>query len=209
MNILFIINNLGVNEPFGPMILSAVLKEKGHETALGVIQKEDVAAKINQFKPNILAYSMMSVDMHDFKIFNDKIKKQTGLFKILGGPHATLNPDCINDHNIDAVCIGEGEGALVDVIKAIQNKHGIAGIPNIVTKTKRDYTIRPLIEDFSKYPHMDRELVYAYSEMRKFGIKGYGPAAAAYFPAHTVLTTGRMSFLKDTAGWCAEEQLMM
>ena len=41
MKVMFIVDNLGVNEPFGPMILSAVLKQKGHETVLGVLNKED------------------------------------------------------------------------------------------------------------------------------------------------------------------------
>ena len=42
---MFIVNDLGVNEPFGPMILSAILKQKGHDTTLGVLRKEDVAKK--------------------------------------------------------------------------------------------------------------------------------------------------------------------
>ena len=67
MKIMFIVNNLGVNEPFGPMILSSILKEKGHETILGVLQKEDVEKKIASWKPDVLAYSMMSVDMKDMR----------------------------------------------------------------------------------------------------------------------------------------------
>ena len=35
MKIMFVVNDLGVNEPMGPMILSGVLKEKGHKTLLG------------------------------------------------------------------------------------------------------------------------------------------------------------------------------
>ena len=75
MKVMFIVNDLGVNEPFGPMILSAVLKQKGHETVLGVLKKEDVMQKIFSWQPDMLAFSMMSVDMENMKKFNDKLRK--------------------------------------------------------------------------------------------------------------------------------------
>ena len=90
MRIMFIINNLGINEPFGPMILSAVLKKKGHQTALGVIQEEELEKKILSWKPDVLAYSMMSTDMNDVAEFNASLRKRVKIFTILGGSHATL-----------------------------------------------------------------------------------------------------------------------
>ena len=73
MKIFFIVNDLGVNEPFGPMLLSSIAKDNGHETSLGSIQldKDNLTDKILSYKPDILAYSAMTVDMEDIKLFNN------------------------------------------------------------------------------------------------------------------------------------------
>jgi hypothetical protein len=57
MKIMFIIDDLGVNVPFGPMVLSCVLKNIGQETKLGVIKKGYIEEKIRAWIPDMLAYS--------------------------------------------------------------------------------------------------------------------------------------------------------
>jgi len=171
---MFVVNDLGVNEPFGPMILSAILKEKGHETILGVIQKEDVMEKISSWKPDMLAYSMMSVDMTDMKKFNDALRRDRKIFTLLGGPHATLDRSCIRDPNIDAICVGEGDQAIVEVVEYLEKgkEKDIAEISNIMVSEDTPINLNHFIEDLDALPFMDRELVYAYSQMARFGIKG-------------------------------------
>ncbi|RQV93781.1 radical SAM protein [bacterium] len=174
MKVMFVINDLGINEPFGPMILSAIVKEKGHETLLGVIQKEDVMKKIASWKPDMLAYSMMSVDMEDMRQFNRSLREKTKIFTLLGGPHATLDRTCINDPDIDAICVGEGDGAIIDVIEYLENgrENHIEEIPNIMTSESSPMDLRPFLEDLDNLPFMDRALVYDYPFMGRFGIKG-------------------------------------
>lgn len=179
---MFIVNDLGVNEPFGPMILSAILKQKGHKTTLGVLKKEDVMKKIFSYKPDVLAYSMMSVDMKDMKKFNDRLRKKTKIFTLLGGPHATLDRSCIKDSGIDAICIGEGDEAMLDVIEHLESGRDIKGIPNVMTKEDNELNVSNFIEDLDKLPFMDRDLVYAYPEMARFGIKGIWASRGCLFP---------------------------
>jgi radical SAM superfamily enzyme YgiQ (UPF0313 family) len=182
MKVMFIVNDLGVNEPFGPMILSAILKQKGHETTLGVIKKENVTEKILSWKPDLLAYSMMSVDMEDMKKFNDSLREKVKVFTLLGGPHATLDRSCINDPNIDAICIGEGDGAIVNVVNRLEEGKSLEDIPNVMISAEQELEIRDLIDDFDSMPFMDRKLVYAYPEMARFGIKGIWTSRGCVFP---------------------------
>ncbi|UCD54996.1 MAG: radical SAM protein [Candidatus Omnitrophota bacterium] len=182
MKVMFIVNDLGVNEPFGPMMLSAILKEKNHETTLGVLQKEDVEKKIFSWKPDILAYSMMSVDMDDMRSFNDSLRKKKNIFTILGGAHATLDRSSVNYPGIDAICVGEGDEAIVDVVENLRAEKGLEGIPNILISGDSPLKLRPLIEDFEGLPFMDRELVYSYPEMARFGIKGIWTSRGCAFP---------------------------
>ncbi|MFC1621193.1 B12-binding domain-containing radical SAM protein [Candidatus Omnitrophota bacterium] len=182
MKVMFIVNDLGVNEPFGPMILSAILKQKGHETILGVLQKEDVENKIFSWKPDMLAYSMMSVDMKDMLSFNTALRKKAKIFTLLGGAHSTLDTSCIDDPGIDAVCVGEGDEAIVDVVERLEKGEPLKGIPNILTSRKEPLTLRNFIEDMDSLPFMDRELVYSYPEMARFGIKGIWTSRGCVFP---------------------------
>ena len=182
MRVMFIVNNLGINEPFGPMTLSAIIKQKGHQTNLGVLQKEDVEKKILSWKPDILAYSMMSVDMEDMKQFNDSLRKRRKIFTLLGGAHPTLDRSCIKDPGIDAICVGEGEEAIADVVERLERGESIKGIPNILISEDSPLKLRSLIEDFDAFPFMDRKLVYSYPEMARFGIKGIWTSRGCVFP---------------------------
>lgn len=179
---MFIINNMGITEPFGPMILSAVLKDKGNATTLGVLREEDVEKKIYSWKPDVLAYSMMSVDMPNMKKFNDELRKKIKIFTILGGVHATIDRSCIDDPGIDAICVGEGEDAILDVVEHLKQGKDLSGIPNIMVSRNDTLKQRNLIEDFDKYPFMDRDLVYSYPEMGNFGVKGIWTSRGCLFP---------------------------
>ena len=172
MKVMFIVNDLGVNEPFGPMMLSAILRKNGHLTTLGVLKKDDVTKKVASWKPDMLAYSMMSVDMEDMTKFNDSLRKRVKIFTILGGPHATLDRTCVNDSGIDAICVGEGDEAIVEVVAALEKGKSLEGISNIVTSSEPTLKLRHFIEDLDRLPFIDRDLVYAYPEMARFGIKG-------------------------------------
>lgn len=173
MRIMFIVNSLGINEPFGPMILSAQLSAQGHETCLGVIANPGLLEQIKQWKPDVLGYSMMTVDIPSMLSFNNMLRKEMKIFTILGGAHATLNPEIVADENIDAVCVGEGDQALTEVLRRLERGESLVGIPNIQTAVGQSLEIAPLIEELDTLPFMDRKLVYEHSpEMKKFGIKG-------------------------------------
>jgi anaerobic magnesium-protoporphyrin IX monomethyl ester cyclase len=174
MKVMFIVNDLGINEPFGPMILSAILKQRGHDTTLGVIQKENIIKKISSWKPDVLAYSMMSVDMEDMQKFNRTLRETNQIFTLLGGPHATLDRSCIADPDIDAICVGEGDESIVDVVHYLEQgkQEDIEDIPNIMISENSPINLRPFYEDLDSLPFLDRELVYNYPFMARFGIKG-------------------------------------
>ena len=75
---------------------------------------------------------------------------------VWGGVHPTLVPeDCIE--HADSVCVGEGEGPLLDLARAIQQGRQVREIENLwvrhedgsVTKN----ALRPLIQDLDALPH--------------------------------------------------------
>ena len=174
MKIFFIVNDLGVNEPFGPMILSAVVKKEGHTSEFGSIKiDKDLIDRIVQFDPDVIAYSMMTADLLDMREFNDNLRNRLKVFTIIGGP-STYDYNLITDNGIDAICIGEGETALVKVLDNLEHNRNIDDTPNILTKIedKDKLSLESLNSSLDEIPFMDREIVYRYPNMARFGIKG-------------------------------------
>lgn len=77
---------------------------------------------------------------------------------VWGGCHATLVPeDCLR--HADLVCLGEGEGPLLDLANSIDDPAAIRAIPNLWMKNAdgsiRKNSLRPLIADLDTLPRED------------------------------------------------------
>ena len=97
----------------------------------------DFQKKIDDFRPDILA-----ITSNDFthNIAKDLIRgikeKYPNLFVISGGIFTTFFPDyVINIKDIDAICIGEGYGALLELCQKLDKKQDISNIKNLWVKT--------------------------------------------------------------------------
>jgi radical SAM superfamily enzyme YgiQ (UPF0313 family) len=79
---------------------------------------------------------------------------------IVGGVHPTLNPEAtINNANIDAVCVGEGEAPLVEMLNGIQHGEDVSQIQSLwVKKDRKVYKNppRPTLKDLDSLPFPDR-----------------------------------------------------
>ncbi|MCD6289013.1 MAG: radical SAM protein, partial [Anaerolineae bacterium] len=75
----------------------------------------------------------------------------------------TFFPEMISEPGVDGVCIGEGEGALVDLANALSNGGVKPDIPNWWFKIEDEIVrnpVRPLIQDLDTLPMPDRALIY-------------------------------------------------
>ncbi len=93
---------------------------------------------------------------------------------VWGGIHATISPnECIKDCNI--VCVGEGEGAILDLAKAVEKNKKINKIKNLWINTNNKIIknpVRKLIDNLDKLPLPDYEIETHYilenHNIRKF-----------------------------------------
>lgn len=136
--------------------LSAYLKINGIETHY--INNKNFSKAISSIKkinPDLLIYSAYSSDIPLFIKFDKIAKKSLGIKSIIGGPGPTFDWKILNNCTIDAVCLGEGEQALADFIKA-----GFSPSGNIITnRDSIPSEFLPFI-DINNIPFCDRELVY-------------------------------------------------
>jgi len=164
MKILFIEAFFKTTEPLSVMLLSALAKQKGHRTFLFDFDRgrADLKKYLEEIKPDIVAYSAMTGDHRYLLQANEIVKSwDKKIFTIMGGRHPTFFPEVLNNSNLDAICIGEGEDAWLELLEALENGKEILNIANIVTrKNFNDFTLRPRRADLDSLPFLDYEICY-------------------------------------------------
>ena len=153
-------------EPQGIMCMSAVLKEAGHDVQLAICSQEDPLDYVKYYQPDLVGYSIMTGSQQFYFKLNRAIKETMNSkapLSMFGGPHPTFFPDLINEAGVDAVCVGEGEGPIVDLANALDQGGLHPDIPNWWFKIDGEVVknpVRPLIRDLGSLPLADYGLVY-------------------------------------------------
>lgn len=103
---------------------------------------EDLQNKINTFNPNIIAISCISFEYEFLLTFFPTIHTPEKTLVLIGGVHATLNPDeVINTGLFDLVCIGEGEVAFTEILAKLEGGKYLGDIKNTYFRYKDTGTI--------------------------------------------------------------------
>lgn len=166
MKILFVSADLFYSEPLGLMMLSSIAKKMGHDTSLLVIKKDDIIEKLNDYKPDLVAYSAMTADIQLFVQANMVItewssRNNPSLVRIMGGAHATFFPEIKDELKLDAVCVGEGDLALQSILNCISSNKPIQLIPNVIGSGENlEQMKKELISDLDQFPYADRNIFY-------------------------------------------------
>jgi len=173
MKILFIFKSENFLAPIGLCAVSAVAYREGHKTYLCETNSQDPLKCVAKLKPEVVTYSSSTGEAKHYVRLNRVIKEKfPDIFTIMGGPHPTFYPEVIYEDSLDAICVGEGEGAFVDLLQSLSAKRTVDDIPNIVTRNNRDrFTIRNLVEDLDTLLFPDYDLVYNNTLMGRYPLK--------------------------------------
>jgi len=146
--------------------LSAFLKREGHEVELlctgPKTSADEYCAELGRRSFDLLAFSCMSFQWEGVKRCASLARTVTGAPIIVGGYHPTFWPEeVIGEEGVDILCRGEGEGAMLDLVRALQEGRDTTAIPNLWVK--RDGVVhrnplRPTIGDLDTLPYWDREI---------------------------------------------------
>jgi radical SAM superfamily enzyme YgiQ (UPF0313 family) len=167
MKIQFLLKNTGMHERLGIMSLSSILKQHGHVVQLILTEElsaDECVARIREFEPQILAYSIMTGE-HKYHIdYNNMIRSHYTALSIFGGPHPTFKPDMIENSNVDAICRGEGDIYFLELVNRIEQNQYFYNTPNFWFKKPNGNIVRneigPLVENLDNLPFPDRKLLY-------------------------------------------------
>ena len=163
MRTAFIIKDNDIAEPLGIMYLSSLLKAEDHTVKLFFASENKWINELKNYHPEIVAYSVISGSHNDYVRINNIVKNTMETFSIFGGPHTTFFPETIDQENIDAVCIGEGERAMIELASNLEKGSNISNIKNLWVKSNGfvyKNSVRPLLQNLDSLPFPDRELIY-------------------------------------------------
>lgn len=154
-------------EQFGIMTLAAVAKAKGHDVALAVGSDSHICNKAMDFKPDVVGFSVLTGYQTRYLQLGKALKKDKNVKPIIlfGGPHASFFPQVVLEEGVDIVCRGEGEGALLDILDAVDTNNDLVGIENTSINQNgelKSFPMRPLV-DLDEIPFPDREIYKDYS----------------------------------------------
>jgi radical SAM superfamily enzyme YgiQ (UPF0313 family) len=174
MKVLFFFKSDFSTIPLSIMTLSSQLKTYGHQCNFIDLRFEpDYIKSTLDFQPDIIAFSIVSFTWDYYQKLNLKIKKHIDSFSVFGGPHCSIYPDFINEDGVDAICVGEGEEAIVELAQRLEENIDITNIPNIWVKkegTIYKNEIRNLVSDLDLIPFPDYEMINKYRFYRNSGM---------------------------------------
>lgn len=128
---------------------------------------DDFVTKVEQFSPDLIAVTIVE-DTYDLALRLLKTVSHLDIPVIAGGVHVILSPDPVlmNDE-IDMICYGEGEEALVELCKRMASGLPFDNIKNIWVKNSGEIVrnpMRPLV-NINEIPYNDFSL---FEEQRFF-----------------------------------------
>lgn len=173
MKILFTVEDLFIIEPLGIMQMAAFAKRLKHQCFFAIYSKNGFMEYIKEIRPDVVAISIMSISADSCIALVKKIKEHNkNIFIIVGGPHPTYYPDFIHLADVDAICIGEGDYAFVEILNALDKNEAISDIPNIITKDHIN-SPRSLVENLDDLPFPDHDLVYQNTRLGELKLKSF------------------------------------
>ena len=180
MKILFIYSTeslLSIEKPlysqsfiqFGISYISSYLKQFNHDTKLLILSRSfgnknyyTVRKKIEIFKPDIIGLYSVTTEYKFISNISKFIKlNYPKIFLIIGGPHATLNPDKVVKDSFDAICIGEGEEPMLELANMLQKNEFPSNIKNLWIKKGsviEKNQMAPFYEKLDLLPFPDRTM---------------------------------------------------
>ena len=154
----------------GVAALSAILKREGHECQVIVdddtLTPDDYGTQISEFEPDLFGFTCMSFQWKPVRERCAWVKGfRPELPVIVGGYHPTAVPELVlKDPNVDMICQGEGDEALVELADTMAAGRDHSKVQNIWVKDESEgqmvihrNPIRPIVGDLDSLPFWDRE----------------------------------------------------
>ncbi len=150
----------------GISYLASFLKQNRHQTDLLVVTghttTKDLDQAITGFKPGLICFTAVFREFETIVRLAEYFKTTyPAVFLLAGGPHVSLNPETAIQKSFDAICIGEGEYPVFELVEQLEQGISPERIDNLWIKTETGIEknpTRPFIQDLDRLPFPDRDI---------------------------------------------------
>ncbi len=158
--------------PLGLMYLASCIRElSGKKREIRIIDMrvdkmtlEDICTEISHFAPDFVGISALSHEagvMHDLAGAVRAYDRNIPV--VAGGPHASMFYDrVLQDQNVDAVVVGEGEQTILEILDVLENDGDIGGINGVASRDNKDgfrFLPRTFLENLDSLPFPAWDLI--------------------------------------------------
>ena len=182
MKVLFVFTELqqkfgALRSQHGIASMSAVLKQNGYRDIglayfSGEIDLERWRRDLDSFKPDVVGFYSTAEQYHFVKRLIEATPRPA--FTICGGPHPTCFPQCMeNVPRLDAVCVGEGEYPMLELVQALDQGRDPSSIRGLWVRRNGDIVrnlTRPFIANLDELPYEDRALFGTQEAIDQYGL---------------------------------------
>jgi radical SAM superfamily enzyme YgiQ (UPF0313 family) len=154
---------------FGISYIASMLESKGHIAELLVLNRNNdrqnrkmLNEVIQKFRPGLICFTSVFSEFEYISEVASFVKDTySNTYLLLGGVHITLNPNENALLVFNALCIGEGEYPVLELVQCLEQKKQPSRIANLWIKTTEGIeknTTRPFIEDLDSLPFPNRQM---------------------------------------------------
>lgn len=169
--------SLDITDPMGIMCLIASIKKNGHDAELFLTNLEkDLFAAVRRYQPDVIGFSLTSGSEPYYLELIRRLRQHLPFISILGGPHPTFFPEIIDEPEVDIICRGEGDDAIVDLLDRLRDGRDYSNISNLYVKVNGQVVrnaMRPLVQDLDRLPFPDRASFLKYYAYRHSSVKHF------------------------------------
>jgi len=169
--------SLDITDPMSIMCLIAAVKRAGHQADLLLTNLEkNLFRTVQKFGPDVIGFSVTSGSEAYYLELIRRLRQHVNFLAVMGGPHPTFFPEIIEQPEVDVICRGEGDEALVELLDCLESGRDYSDVRNLWLKKNGQIIknpLRPLIRNLDALPFADRAsfmkyYAYAHSSVKHF-----------------------------------------
>ncbi|MFX0093635.1 MAG: B12-binding domain-containing radical SAM protein [Candidatus Hodarchaeota archaeon] len=151
---------------FGIAHLFSFLKSQDYQPELLILTRATKNQLIDQYitkiQPNLICFTAVTTEYYFISKIASYIKtKYPSIYLLIGGVHASLNPEKVIRDAFDVVCIGEGEYPLLELVEQLKHGKKPHKIQNLWIKKENMIEKNPtreFVQNLDSLPFPDREI---------------------------------------------------
>ena len=105
----------------------------GHEVAITDLKVTPNALEedLSRFQPDVVGFTAVACEANTVVRLANEIKKHTQAVVVVGGHHASCDPDFFNRDGIDYIVVGLGKLSFRELIDSLDTRTAASGIPGV------------------------------------------------------------------------------